>query len=186
MGEFCGQGTNWEFLSHRQGWLLQRREQIWSFNQVSDSESNDKHRNPTSERWEVHESTDGFILVDIPPLTRSLHTTLLFQTSISPHCGVEWLFVSLEKAFERSRRLVWRKATMNLLFSLAAQSLSPAVFVGYLFLLKEKEREDGRLARSLWKELRKRLHEPNLLMILLVYAMTLSVAYSRGLDLAGK
>lgn len=71
---------------------------------------------------------------------------------------------------------------MNLLFSLASQPLSPAVFVGYLFLLKEKEREDGRLARSLWKELRKRFNKPNPLMTLLVYAMTLSVAYSRGFD----
>ena len=71
---------------------------------------------------------------------------------------------------------------MNLLFSLASQSLSPAVFVGYLFLLKEKEREDGRLARSLWKELRKRFNKPNPLMTLLVYAMPLSVAFSRGFD----
>ena len=119
---------------------------------------------------------------ELGPLTPSLHKLLLLNTSVSPRCGVEWWFVSLEKAFERSRRLVWKKATMNLLFSLAAQSLSPAVFIGYLFLLKEKEREDGRLVRSLWKELRKRLDKPNPLMTLLVYAMMLSVAYSRGLN----
>lgn len=128
------------------------------------------------------EDWEEYILSPLLPISYSLQKQLLSDVVWTPVTPIEQCFYSLATCLRDCDGVVYKKASMNLMFCVSSLQESSLIFIVLLVLTHTNGRDEARckLNKSLLKDLQKRQSEPNLSFLLLVYSASLSNHLSEG------
>lgn len=128
------------------------------------------------------EDWEEYILSPLLPISYSLQKQLLSDVVWTPVTPIEQCFYSLATCLRDCDGVVYKKASMNLMFCVSSLQESSLIFIVLLVLTHANGRDEARckLNKSLLKDLQKRQSEPNLSFLLLVYSASLSNHLSEG------